>query len=423
MRRPRLSRRLAAVLPILLGAVGHFLWWYSPREREGTPPREGRVAALLADSSYPLRLWLPFPHQNLGALSEEVGDLGGWLAAASRLLGTRPPRLPAFGPFPFPPGRHLVVAADPGSDRLAVKLAAYPSVAVLARLAGTLASNPWLAGGPVRLGDRAAEVSWEGRTWSLVAGPAPAEVAPASDDASPTLGRLVVRDGVGWLPSGVFRVERVEDGLWLAELAPPPGLRARLRRLEEPGLALAVAEGEPSGGTRAFAVWAPDPGGTSSPVPAVASLARAPAERWRLPGEHLFALTGRRLPSREQGTWTATAFESRVAERALPLAQALERSREALLPASGGRLVWGSPGRLAAAAGGVADLLSQVPIFGAAETGRWRDIQAVLAPFADCREMAAVLPAPAAARLSGSGMEVGLGAPPALLLCGSRPSE
>lgn len=423
MRRPRRRRpwRWVLVAGLVAATAGHLAFWYSPREREGTPEVTGREAALLADLSYPLRLWIPYPHQNLGALAAEVGDLDAWIAAASRLAGTQPPRLPRFGPFPFPPGSALVVAADPGAARLAVVLHAYPTVAALARAAGAVARNPWLGGGAVEVGGRPAQVAWVGVRWTLTVGAPPEAVADGTSDPIPSLGRFVAGSAAGWLPAGAYRIERVEDGLWLAETAPPAGLRARLQRFSAPGLALAVTEGALGGGARALAVWAPKGASGEAAIPAIASLARAPSERWRLPGESFLALAGRRPPSRERDGWTATAFESSVAERAAGIAGTLGEARDALLPAAGGRLVWANPARLAAAAGGLADLLGQIPLFGPSESGRWRDLQAVLSPLADCQEVAAVLPAASPSRFAGAVAEPGMGAPAALLLCGSAP--
>ena len=121
---------------------------FAPRERAGVASPE--LAALLdADTSFEQALWLASPHQNLGALDERVGDLELYLAELSRLTGIARPRLPGFGPFALPPAREIAVAWNGSGESLLGVARLEPGVGWIARLAGWLAGNPWLAGGRV----------------------------------------------------------------------------------------------------------------------------------------------------------------------------------------------------------------------------------------------------------------------------------
>src|SRR3954470_11911822 len=66
--------KLGIVLVLLLGAAGHVLYWYWPRERAAAPEAGSYASRLLASGAYGVCLWVPYPHQNLGALSASVGD-------------------------------------------------------------------------------------------------------------------------------------------------------------------------------------------------------------------------------------------------------------------------------------------------------------------------------------------------------------
>jgi len=202
----------AVVLPALLAA--HVAYWYWPRERAVAPRlgREGGGAApaetggpaggaageplqVLAAGAYDVCVWIPYPHQNLGALAEAIGDLQDVIGAAARLSSgeggeasaprpREPEEAPTFGPFEVPPASELVACSDLAGGRLRVVARIYPALAVVAKLAGRVAGNPWLAGGAAG----STRIAWDGRLWSVVAGPearrAP-EGAPAGTAAAP----------------------------------------------------------------------------------------------------------------------------------------------------------------------------------------------------------------------------------------------
>jgi hypothetical protein len=221
---------LAAAAAVALFAA-HFAWWYLPRERAvaprlhpagtrgggsrppgsgaedmPTPSRPARVPApatataggpreeplqLLESGAYDVCLWVPYPHQNLGVLAGAIGDLQDVVGAAVRLnageasprRSTEPQEAPSFGPFEVPPASELVACSDLAGGRLRVVARIYPALSVVAKLAGRLAGNPWLAGGTAgRM-----HIAWAGRLWSVTAGDEspPVAAAPRTAAADP----------------------------------------------------------------------------------------------------------------------------------------------------------------------------------------------------------------------------------------------
>jgi hypothetical protein len=227
-------KRLAlGALLIAALLTAHVLYWYVPRERAAAPRlrratsaatgdrrsrgpvrpdraaagRRGGAAAgeaggpavaepleVLAAGDYDVCLWVPYPHQNLGALAAAIGELGDVVGAAARLTAggggeaaarsREPEEAPTFGPFEVPPANEMVACSDLAGGRprrLRVVARIYPVLAVVAKLAGHLAGNPWLAGGtagPMR-------IAWEGRLWSVTSGPEMPPAPPAAADAQP----------------------------------------------------------------------------------------------------------------------------------------------------------------------------------------------------------------------------------------------
>jgi hypothetical protein len=215
-----LKRIAIAALLLLAVLAAHILYWYVPRERAEAPrlqarpgprqrppahpgspgqrapgnasggPAAGAPLQVLAAGDYDVCLWVPYPHQNLGALATAIGDLGDVVAAAARLTAggggdaeprpREPEEAPTFGPFEVPPADEMVACSDLAGGRprrLRVVARIYPVLAVVAKLAGRLAGNPWLAGGeagPMR-------IAWSGRLWSVASGPEqpPARTATA----------------------------------------------------------------------------------------------------------------------------------------------------------------------------------------------------------------------------------------------------
>ena len=159
-----MSRRALARwgIAVALAALAvHVVFHYLPRARAARPV--GELAEPFPRSpAARFELWLPHPHQNLARLDRSVGGLRVW---ASQLDAGRAIELPSFGPFLVPPAREL--RAELGRDgELRVAARIYPAIAALARAAGAVAGNPWLAGGEPP-GHPGASVSWRNTTWSL----------------------------------------------------------------------------------------------------------------------------------------------------------------------------------------------------------------------------------------------------------------
>jgi hypothetical protein len=215
-------KRAAPALLIVALLAAHVAYWYVPRERAVAPPplpavaapggrapaaqRGGKVAPrvgaavaplqLLAADAYDVCVWVPYPHQNLGVLASAAGDLQEVIAAAARLSGgegspasKEPEESPTFGPFEVPPASEMAACSDLAGGRLRVVARIYPALAAVAKLAGRLADNPWLAGGAAGR----ARIAWSGRLWSVTAGeeappPGPPSPGPVPAGQPPPLG-------------------------------------------------------------------------------------------------------------------------------------------------------------------------------------------------------------------------------------------
>ena len=204
--RRRILVLIAAVLGLL--AVAHVFYWYAPRERPGSPTAGDPTAAVYASETLPLRLWIPYPHQNLAALRREAPQ---GLASILRLLGVRLPTLRRFGPFEIPPSRAVAIASDTRGDRFVAVAAVYPTVRWISRAAGRLARNPWLTGGTVESGGRPLRVGWSGGFWWVTSDPE-IEIEPLLATSEPfeslpaSLAWLRTSRDLGPLPAGTYRL-------------------------------------------------------------------------------------------------------------------------------------------------------------------------------------------------------------------------
>lgn len=199
---------------IALAAAGaiHVFYWYAPRERPAAPAPGDLPARLLAAGSLPIRLWIPYPHQNLALLDRAAADPRSTIAALVAVAGVRRARLPRFGPFRVPPSREICIASDARGRRIIAVARVYPGLAALARLAGRLAGNPWLAGGEVELDGRPARAGWAGRGVWWVATEAdfdPSALSAGGDlPQEPALAVVRLEDSMVLLPKGWYRLER-----------------------------------------------------------------------------------------------------------------------------------------------------------------------------------------------------------------------
>lgn len=322
----------AVLLAALLAA--HVVYWYVPRER-AVVPRLGAAASgggagggggtrggsgaeegargadegasgtaaveplqVLAAGGYDVCVWVPYPHQNLGTLAEAIGDLQEVVGAAARLSSGEggeagPPRSrepeepPTFGPFEVPPASEMAACSDLAGGRRKVVARIYPSLAAVAKVAGRLAGNPWLAGGVAG----SARIAWQGRLWTVTAGPeaprppaapagnaaaaAAAAAAPATPAMAATRAMLEVTALAAIVPPEL--PESLAVVHWTgARPEIPPGWYALTRSGSDLSLAL-VAAGR--GGTAAGPAAAlPAVPGVAGPLP---SLLVAVGPDWR----------------------------------------------------------------------------------------------------------------------------------------------
>jgi hypothetical protein len=409
----------AILLLVVLLAAGHILYGYLPRERAGSPAPGGLPARMLASSSDEACFWVPYPHQNLAALARALGNWEEYVAAASRLAGLPPPQLPGFGPFAVPPASEVAACSDSSGRRVLVGAEIYPAIALVAKAAGRLAGNPWLAGGEVPGREPPTRVAWRGNEWTVSLGGAepppasPAPQAPPGDAlallrlARPVAGSLVD------LPAGTYRLGRDAAGdleLALAgSVAPPTVLDlAGLPQLppdSRPAL-LAVAGATEKGPAAALALF-PSSSRSDLGLPGAAAFqpAGVPGRgRWSLPGGGIAGLLARALPRGNAAGWSIVAIDAASLAKAETLAPILARAAS---PAAGPRLRLGLRVEPAAAlelVAAIRKLLERVPLASPREVERWRDGETLLAPLARCREISAVSTGPPdafALRLAG----------------------
>jgi hypothetical protein len=378
---------LALAVALVVGGAAHWAYWYRDRPHAMAPAD----SLLLGESAeLPVRLWLPYPHQNLGALGKAVERPQEVLAAAARLAGLPEPVIPRLGAFGIPASRELLVAASRDGRTLEAAIRLYPASAAITRLAGFVARNPWLAGGEVRVHDAPASVRWDGLTWRLRAGgaaptgagppPSPGGAAPpsprepvASAGGAPVLALVDLAQAAPPLPAGRYPLRR-EDGDLMVRLGAPlpdppqggpaPGVMLFwLQRRAERAEALLLLEANREGllaGLPAAAAWA-QPSGALDVLPG---------------GSLLRQLAGVRASPFGGGELAAT--ESLAATRARELAPVwlpLASGRSFPPLAVGG---WLAIAPAAQHAQQIHDLLDDVPILGAAEAQRWGDVATVL---------------------------------------------
>lgn len=392
-------RRLAAAAlttAALVAALAEAWRSYGGRERPGRPTAEALELLATAEPNA-VAIWLAYPHQNLGRLAERVGSVRRWLDDVRGGSGDAGFAPPAFGPFEIPPASELAaVRSADGEGRLVLR--AYAPIRWLARAAGVVAGNPWLAGGEVELDSgRRGRVSWRAGCWWLETVTLPAGRRSASrppEDSTPALGLLVTGRPFGPLPAGGYRLQRGPRGLELLAGEPPPPLAAW------PAAALAPAawkvEVAPPDRLAALVVWEAE--SPVPPFPASAGAARREAERPRLPGEELLRFAGLRPARSRAGGLEVHALTAEWLAPAEALARAVSRRLRAhpdlglLAGADPGklgrlsrRLAEGFRGLPAGALIGVdparlADLLapwetcglSQIEVWRAPERVRWR---------------------------------------------------
>ncbi|MCZ6506976.1 MAG: hypothetical protein O7A04_02855 [Acidobacteria bacterium] len=312
------KRGALLVILILLGAA-HVAYWYWPREHAGSPAADSAAAGLLASPELPLRAWVAHPHQNLAFLAHAESG-ANWRRGLSELLGIPQLRMPGFGPFPLPPASELAVATDEDGKRLIVAARIYPAISWIARAAGRLAGNPWLAGGRVEEGGRRLDVMWRGRTWMLkTVGEEWPEAVPSDPRLEPVLARLAVANALGPMPAGHYRVARSGRHLDLTSGGAAGG---ELPAPEE-GV-LMMIERRPRG-LRATAVLGPGQGSLRG-VPSAVVFAQPGVRQADLPFQKLYGLLGVKRRAGQQRGWRLVASDRLALARGRGLVPGIERA-------------------------------------------------------------------------------------------------
>ncbi|HEV2852879.1 MAG TPA: hypothetical protein VHC97_08755 [Thermoanaerobaculia bacterium] len=410
--------RLGILLLVLAGIAGHVLYWYWPRERPGAPEAGGMPARLLASGQYGACLWVPFPHQNLGALAGSIDDGPEYVAAAARVAELPVPAIPSFGPFALPPSREIAACSDLDGRRFFLAARVYPGLAAVARLSGQLADNPWLKGGEVRetrgrrdeVEERVLHVAWKDGFWTVRSGPepAPAEI-PVERPAKPypvNLGIFRLGQDVSDFPAGDYILRRKDDDLAVTlvggEPAPEPPA-AIVSGPDAPVLLAATGPAWPDDSPRplppaALALFDIKGGlnlGPLGQLPGAAVFNPPGGRRWALPGKGVAGLIARNLPRGNSAGWNVVALDA----ASLARAEALAPQISSLVPPAGdgtsgntggARLVLGLWVRPRPALGLVSQFrkgFEKVPLVDRRQVQSWRDWETLLRPLAACQRV------------------------------------
>jgi hypothetical protein len=385
VRRRRIGVGLAIAVAVV-GVVAHVAYWYAPRWHA---LEVERARLLPASPEADEVLWVPFPHQNLGALDGAVEDADAVVAAAGRLLGTAEISIPRLRPFGVP-AAHEVEIEWRGAAAPTVRVAAYPSLRWVARAAGRLAGNPWLAGGEVRAGEEPRRVRWSEGVWELGSGndgSAPRPETPAPAGSAPVWLRFAEQRPGGALPQGVYDLTVVERALRLGPTAralDPPETSSRVvlfvvDRREGGTRCLMLVAG---GGVQAGAVTLPGLAATAGTRDEAVEV--LPAGRWL---DGLFD-----LPSAiEPGKGVSVATDASL----LPLTtEVLEAWGEWMDGEGLVGIAWLRPGPAAEMAGVVTDLLDDLPFVPQETRRRWRDATLVLDAATELESVLVAAPSP-----------------------------
>lgn len=408
--------RWLLLLSLVVVLAGFWAVSYAPRERPASPNPAGLPARLMASGAYEACFWLPYPHQNVGALSEVVEDGRTWLEAAARVAEVPPPVLPAFGPFTLPPSKEIAVCSDLDGDRFFVAAQVYPGTGALAKAAGTLADNPWLAGGEVRetqgngeaVVERVLTVAWRGGVWTVAAGGTPPALAPSASQPflhPSSLGIIRLEREISGFSDGDYLLRRRAGDLELVrdstdpapELPDPTQERPRPVLLAVAGASWPDAEPRPLP-PAAFALFDIGEGqgarfGPFGELPGAAIFHPEGAKRFALPAEGLTGLMAGALPKGRAAGWQIMALDGKSLNRAKRLAPRLSELTPPDISAAlnqDGRLVlglWMEPRPARVLVGRIYQFLRKVPLVDRKQVRRWRDWETILTPVARCEQV------------------------------------
>ncbi|HYO12295.1 MAG TPA: hypothetical protein VE685_03755 [Thermoanaerobaculia bacterium] len=407
--------RIAILLLVLLAVAGHVFHAYWPRERAAAPEPGGLPARLLSADAHDACVWVPYPHQNLGALAGTVEDGSAWLASAARVAGVPPPVLPSFGPFAVPPSREVTACSDLDGERFVLAARVYPAVGVVARLAGRLTGNPWLEGGEIRetegktdeVVERTLRVAWRDGVWMVTSGepPAIAPGVPAVPSSRPLLGIVRLRQEVSDFPEGNYLLQRRERDLELslAGGAPAPE-RPDFGGQPLPVLLAVAGPSWPAASARplppaAFALFDIADGGIQAgplgklPGAAVFHPRGREGERWALPAQGIAGLLTEGLPRGNAAGWRIVALDAGSLARARDLAPGISSLTPPEGDGSDGRLVagvWLDPKPALRLVAQTRKVLEKIPLVDREQVRLWRDWERILHPVAGCEEISLV---------------------------------
>jgi len=407
--------KLILLLAVLALVAGHILRSYWPRERPAVPDPAGLPARLMASGAYEACFWVPYPHQNVGELSEVVDDGSAWLAAAARVAGVPPPVLPSFGPFAVPPSKEIAVCSDLDGERFFVAADIYPGLGTVAKAAGTVADNPWLAGGEITetrgTGDAVVErvlrVAWSEGVWTVTAGGGTPVLGPAAQPLlhPRSLGIVRLERETSGFSDGDYLLRRRDGDLELSRDSsePVPNVPDPVQGEPRPVLLAISGASWPDAEPRplspaAFALFATPEGqgksfGPFGELPGAAIFHPPGSKRFSLPGEGLTGLLVGGLPRAEVAGWQILAMDSSSLRRAEALAPRLAELAppdvtEALN--RDGRLVlglWLEPRESLMLVRRVRTFLEKIPIVEREQVLRWKDWETLLTPVARCGQV------------------------------------
>ena len=392
----RMKRWIPITIALLVVLGGHVYFSYWPREREAVVEPDSVPGRLLVAGELPYRVWLPYPHQNLGDLFDAIDDTDAWVASVARLLGSSAVELPRFGPFRVPPARSLTIASDREGGAVLVAVDVYPALRIIARLAGRIARNPLLEGGAVELDGKTFFVSWHSGTWLLSSTRRP--VLPAQRAVLPdaavfsrpaALAWLMVEDPESSLPAGEYHLRRERGDMtlsswadrssWNAAGPSRPSSRDSIGLLD-PGLRRTLAFLGLRDGTEPTASWLlllrQDDESLSLPDSAV--LYREGLDRFSLPGEGLARFLDLDLQQQQVDEWKVIAMNARSLAAAAEIASVMKGDNrlDGLEDA-----LWVRPGWLQPLVARIGSILDAVPIVSRDEIQFWHDLAVALDPF------------------------------------------
>lgn len=331
--RPRYWLSIGCMVLMVLAIGGHVYYWYWPRLRVAVPCSDIFAGLMpMSETADSVSLWIPYPHQNLGALARTAEGGPALFEAVGRLLKLPNLRLPAFGPFIIPPASELrfEVSADGSEVRVAAHI--YPSIGWLARAAGWLAGNPWLAGGEAVVGGHSVRIAWVDGVWSASTMSADHGFTLAIsglDDVRPdpkigpeSLALLRLGEGFDPFPAGVYRLERSGEEFRVAmgetDAASTSRWFERLENLERPVVVMAN-ESDRQSRQQNVLILTGDSSRVVPEFPAAVVLHRGDGLGWKLPGEGFLSFLGMNRFVLDQGLWLAKSIDRPTAKSGIAL--------------------------------------------------------------------------------------------------------